>query len=103
MKRGFNCYLDGTFTSPQDGFIEKIGVGIWLIKDCLPFESKKWPYSLPAEDSNIEIANEYDSENKTLTLTVTKNGESYDCRGFTVSVNYDDLPAETIQELDEND
>ena len=91
MKKGFNCYFDGTYESPQNGEIEKTGVGTWLIKDCLPFNPKKYPYSLPTEDSSIEISNVYDEENKTITLTVTKDGELYDCRGFTVSVYYEDI------------
>lgn len=90
MKKGFNCYADGTFTSPQKGFIEKVDTGTWLLKDCLPFDVKKYPYSLPIEDSNISITSEYDNENKSLTITVKKYGELYDCRGFTVSVFYDD-------------
>ena len=91
MRKAYNCYLDGSFTNPQNGHIEKTGVGTWLIPDCLPFDPKKFPYSLPTEDNNIVITNVYDSDNKTLTLTVKKDGVLYDCRGFTVSVNYEDM------------
>ena len=102
MRRAYNLYANSEVISGKElleiDSVNKTGVGTWLINDCLDFNDVDWRYSFPQEDQNIDITHEYDDENKTLTLTVKKDGARYDPRGFTVAVNYADLESEEVAE-----
>jgi len=101
MRKAFNCYKNGDVKSgktPVDAVecgIKKTGVGEWSFSDCLDFDAENWRYSLPMEINGIEIEHSYDAENKTMSISVKKDGALFDCRGFTIALNYED--AEELQ------
>ena len=94
MRKAYNLYKDGSIFSGKtelsdfDG-AKKIDTGTWEIYNCLDFDGKNWFVEFPSEDNQLTIESEF--ENNTLTVMIKKYGELYDCRGFTLAVNYHDI------------
>lgn len=109
MRKAFNCYAAGNVKSGRteinliDFGIEKTGVGQWLFSDCLDFDLEKWRYERPIDHSTglpmlLEITSNYSAELKQMSISVKKDGKLFDCRGFTIALNYEDIESEFIED-----